>query len=45
MMDLIAGFLFTTGTQKVFSFIPFKTSPPFPIAIPGFSASITTIDL
>src|SRR3990167_4903451 len=41
---LIAGVLLITGTQKGCFLISFNNSPYFPIAKPGFSASLTTQD-
>jgi len=43
ILDLIAGDLCTCGVQNVLTFTSRRSEPPFPIASPGFFASITTL--
>ena len=43
ILDLIAGDLWTCGVQNVSIFTLLNSEPPFPIASPGFFASMITV--
>ncbi len=43
ILDLIAALRWTWGVHNVFIFASLRREPPFPIASPGFFASIMTI--